>query len=110
MRHFNEQDEARFIVDNIKKALYEGINRSEIAVLYRSNSQSRVLEEAFIQENIPTGSMEDYVFLSEQKLKMLWLIFASSIIDMMTQLLNELSIHQLDVLGINLGSCSSNCT
>lgn len=50
---FNELDEARFIVSVVKQWVNGGNKRSEIAVLYRSNAQSRVLEEAFIQAGIP---------------------------------------------------------
>lgn len=50
---FNEQDEARFIVDRISEAIGEGMLRSEIAILYRSNAQSRVLEEALLRAAIP---------------------------------------------------------
>jgi len=50
---FNEQDEARFIVEQIEQWLGEGNNRVSCAVLYRSNAQSRVLEEAFIRNGIP---------------------------------------------------------
>ncbi|HIZ51735.1 MAG TPA: DNA helicase II, partial [Candidatus Pseudomonas excrementavium] len=50
---FNEQDEARFIVDRISEAVSEGMARSEIAILYRSNAQSRVLEEALLRAAIP---------------------------------------------------------
>ena len=50
---FNEQDEARFIVDRISEAIGEGMTRSEIAILYRSNAQSRVLEEALLRAAIP---------------------------------------------------------
>lgn len=49
---FNDLDEARFIVSEIKQWLTKGMNRSEIALLYRSNAQSRVLEEALIQAGI----------------------------------------------------------
>jgi len=50
---FNEQDEARFIVERIDQAVREGMNRSEIAILYRSNAQSRVLEEALLRAGVP---------------------------------------------------------
>lgn len=49
---FNDLDEARFIVSEIKQWLNKGMNRNEIALLYRSNAQSRVLEEALIQAGI----------------------------------------------------------
>lgn len=50
---FNEIDEARFIVDKIKTWVKQGNSRCEVAVLYRSNAQSRVIEEALIEMAIP---------------------------------------------------------
>ena len=50
---FNEQDEARFITDQIREAVEQGKARSDIAILYRSNAQSRVLEEAMLRAAIP---------------------------------------------------------
>ena len=50
---FNEQDEARFIVDRIRDWLANGHARADVAVLYRSNAQSRVLEEALLRAAIP---------------------------------------------------------
>ena len=50
---FNEQDEARFVVDKIKHWV-ETCNgrRDEVAILYRSNAQSRVFEEVFISQSL----------------------------------------------------------
>ncbi|MGF0336017.1 DNA helicase II [Ectopseudomonas toyotomiensis] len=51
---FNEHDEARYVVETIEDSLRkDGLKRSEIAILYRSNAQSRVLEEALLREKIP---------------------------------------------------------
>jgi len=50
---FNEQDEARFIVEQAESWILEGHNRASVAVLYRSNAQSRVMEEALIRAAIP---------------------------------------------------------
>ena len=50
---YNEHDEARYVVESIERALKEGLKRREIAILYRSNAQSRVLEEALLRERIP---------------------------------------------------------
>ncbi len=50
---FNEQDEARYIVDQIKAWVDKGHSASEMALLYRSNAQSRALEEAFIRADLP---------------------------------------------------------
>ncbi len=49
----NDLDEAHFIVERISKWVDEGGLRSECAVLYRSNAQSRVLEEALLQRGMP---------------------------------------------------------
>ncbi len=50
---FNELDEARFVVDRINEGLQQGQSRSDFAVLYRSNAQSRVFEEALLAHGIP---------------------------------------------------------
>ncbi|PIQ43322.1 MAG: DNA helicase II [Gammaproteobacteria bacterium CG11_big_fil_rev_8_21_14_0_20_46_22] len=50
---FNDLDEARFIVDKIKQWQHSGRLLREAAVLYRSNAQSRILEEAFLQAGVP---------------------------------------------------------
>ncbi len=49
---FNELEEARFVVQNIEQWLSEGNSRSSISILYRSNAQSRVLEEALLRAGI----------------------------------------------------------
>ena len=50
---YNEQDEAGYIADSIESALDGGVIASDVALLYRSNAQSRVLEEALIRLQIP---------------------------------------------------------
>tara|TARA_R110002110_G_scaffold205066_7_gene417018 strand:- start:147251 stop:149401 length:2151 start_codon:yes stop_codon:yes gene_type:complete len=50
---FNEQDEARYIVEQIEQWLLQGNTRASVAILYRSNAQSRVLEESLIRCAIP---------------------------------------------------------
>ena len=51
---FNEQDEARFVADRVQQWVESGMGRrDEIAILYRSNVQSRVFEEVFISQSIP---------------------------------------------------------
>ena len=50
---FNEQDEARFIVSRIEEWIEQGNRRADSAILYRSNAQSRVLEEALIRNGVP---------------------------------------------------------
>jgi len=50
---YNEKDEARFVVDRIQNWVEQGRSRNEIAVLYRSNAQSRQFEEYLISRGIP---------------------------------------------------------
>jgi DNA helicase-2/ATP-dependent DNA helicase PcrA len=50
---FNEVDEARFTVDCIRAWVAEGNLRSEVAILYRSNAQSRSFEEALFNFSVP---------------------------------------------------------
>lgn len=49
---FNEIDEARHIAAEIKRAIQNGLSPKEVAVLYRSNAQSRILEEKLIEAKI----------------------------------------------------------
>ena len=50
---YNEQDEARFVVDRIQAWVDEGNRRDEAAVLYRSNAQSRLFEENLLALGMP---------------------------------------------------------
>jgi DNA helicase-2/ATP-dependent DNA helicase PcrA len=50
---FNERDEADFVVNRIREWVAHGGARREVAVLYRSNAQSRVFEEAFLNARMP---------------------------------------------------------
>ena len=52
-RSFNERDEASFIVDIIKNWTDEGRSLSDVAILYRSNAQSRVLEDSILRAELP---------------------------------------------------------
>ncbi|WP_137719048.1 UvrD-helicase domain-containing protein [Methylobacillus flagellatus] len=50
---YNDIDEANFIVDEVKSLHAEGHGLGEVALLYRSNAQSRVLEHALFSANLP---------------------------------------------------------
>ncbi|MGD2052573.1 MAG: DNA helicase II [Gammaproteobacteria bacterium] len=50
---FNELDEARFVIERARQWTEQGHARSDIAILYRSNAQSRVFEERLVSEGIP---------------------------------------------------------
>lgn len=49
----NENEEARFIAEKVKSLIADGVAPKEIAILYRANFQSRVIEEAFLNLNLP---------------------------------------------------------
>ena len=50
---YNDLDEARFIAERVQAWIATGGSSGEVAVLYRSNAQSRVLEEAMLRAQIP---------------------------------------------------------
>ncbi len=50
---YDETEEANFVVDTIASLVLEGRRPGDVAVMYRTNAQSRALEEAFIQRNLP---------------------------------------------------------
>ena len=50
---FNEHDESRYIADRLQSWVSDGNLREDAAILYRSNAQSRVLEAALLQAEIP---------------------------------------------------------
>jgi superfamily I DNA/RNA helicase len=69
---FNEQDEARFIVEQIEHWIDGGQPRRSVAILYRSNAQSRVLEEALLRRACPTASTVVSASTSAWKSAMPW--------------------------------------
>ncbi|SLM64962.1 MULTISPECIES: DNA helicase II [Dickeya] len=66
---FNELDEARFVVNRIKVWQETGGALSECAILYRSNAQSRVLEEALLQQSLPYRIYGGMRFFERQEIK-----------------------------------------
>jgi len=50
---YDERDEAYFVVEKIKQFVDAGNVRADVAILYRSNAQSRIFEERFVSEAIP---------------------------------------------------------
>ena len=50
---FNERDEAEFVTHRIREHVAHGGLRREVAILYRSNAQSRVFEETFLSARVP---------------------------------------------------------
>ncbi|MDO6487736.1 DNA helicase II [Colwellia sp. 6_MG-2023] len=66
---FNEIDEARFIVGCIKKWHDDGGKLDEVAILYRSNAQSRLMEEALLQRQLPYRIYGGQRFFERQEIK-----------------------------------------
>ncbi len=50
---YDERDETLFVINKIKQFVADGNVRADVAILYRSNAQSRVFEERFVNEGIP---------------------------------------------------------
>ncbi|MBA2814373.1 DNA helicase II [Candidatus Pantoea persica] len=66
---FNELDEARFVVNRIKTWHENGNALQDCAILYRSNAQSRVLEEALLQSSMPYRIYGGMRFFERQEIK-----------------------------------------
>jgi DNA helicase-2/ATP-dependent DNA helicase PcrA len=66
---YGDQDEAGFIVDEVKALHREGHALSDIALLYRSNAQSRVLEHALFSASIPYKVYGGLRFFERQEVK-----------------------------------------
>lgn len=65
----NEKEEASFVGTEIKRLLSEGINEEDIAVLYRTNAQSRVIEEEMLKKNIKYRVVGSFYFYNRKEIK-----------------------------------------
>ncbi|MDR5616964.1 DNA helicase II [Arsenophonus sp.] len=66
---FNELDEARYVASRIKQWHEKGGALKQCAILYRSNAQSRVLEEALLQSSMPYRIYGGQRFFERQEIK-----------------------------------------
>ena len=66
---FNERDEAEFVTHRIREHVAQGLKRRDIAILYRSNAQSRVFEEAFLSARIPYKVYGGLRFFERKEIK-----------------------------------------
>ena len=66
---YNEIDEARFVIGRIQDWVERGGVRRDVAILYRSNAQSRVFEEVLLSENIPYRVYGGLRFFERQEIK-----------------------------------------
>ena len=68
-RSFNERDEAQYVIRKIKEMVNKGIEYKDMAILYRTNAQSRVLEEEMLKENFPYKVIGSFYFYSRKEIK-----------------------------------------
>ncbi len=66
---YNDHEEARFIAERIRRWVEDGNRRDEVAILYRSNAQSRVIEEALIRSGIPYRVYGGFRFFERAEIK-----------------------------------------
>lgn len=66
---YDEEEEAAVIVDAIQSLRVQGYQRGDCAVMYRTNAQSRVLEEAFVRANIPYRLVGATQFYQRKEIK-----------------------------------------
>ena len=65
----DEIRESEFVINKIKDLVSLGYSYSDFAVLYRTNAQSRTVEEAFVRANIPYNIIGSYYFYSRREIK-----------------------------------------
>jgi DNA helicase II / ATP-dependent DNA helicase PcrA len=65
----NEDKETSYVIDKIKNYHKNGYKYSDIGVLYRTNAQSRKVEEALVKENIPYKIIGSYFFYNRKEIK-----------------------------------------
>ena len=68
-RAYNERDEAQYVIRKIKELTNGNVEYKDIAVLYRTNAQSRVLEEEMLKENLPYRVIGSFYFYSRKEIK-----------------------------------------
>lgn len=68
-RAYNEKDEANYVVKKINELINNGVEYKDIAVLYRTNAQSRVMEEEMLKENLPYRVVGSFYFYSRKEIK-----------------------------------------
>ena len=68
-RAYNERDEAQYVVRKIKELINRNVEYKDIAVLYRTNAQSRVMEEEMLKDNLPYRVVGSFYFYSRKEIK-----------------------------------------
>ncbi|RIX47618.1 MAG: DNA helicase II [Rhodocyclales bacterium GT-UBC] len=66
---YSDLDEARFIVEEIRELVRDGVSPTQVALLYRSNAQSRVLENELFTKGVPYKVYGGLRFFERQEIK-----------------------------------------
>lgn len=69
VRTNDEKDEASYVTREIRNIVNNGVSLDDIAVLYRTNAQSRTIEEGFLNSNIPYKIVGAFAFYSRKEIK-----------------------------------------
>lgn len=69
VRTNDEKDEASYVTREIRNLVNNGVSLDDIAVLYRTNAQSRTIEEEFLNSNIPYKIVGAFAFYSRKEIK-----------------------------------------
>ena len=69
MRAYDEKHEIALVIDEIKHLLSEGYKNEDIAILYRTNAQSRAIEDVFLAKGIPYKVFGSYYFYNRREIK-----------------------------------------
>ena len=68
-RAYDEGHEADYVISEIRKLINDGIDENEIAVIYRTNAQSRILEEQFLKSGLPYKIVGSFFFYNRKEIK-----------------------------------------
>lgn len=68
-RAYDERDEAFYCIREIKNLVSSGVSYDDIAILYRTNAQSRILEEELLKENLPYRVVGSFYFYNRKEIK-----------------------------------------
>ena len=69
LRTYDERHEVTVVINEISNILSRGYHYSDIAILYRTNGQSRVFEEGLLSKNIPCKVVGGYYFYNRKEIK-----------------------------------------
>ena len=69
LRSYDEKHEIFLVIDEINKLYLDGYEPKDVAILYRTNAQSRAIEEVFASKGIPYKIYGSYYFYNRKEIK-----------------------------------------